>query len=326
MKEQKEITELYNSVIEKECKKEFRNILKNIGIIVIRKEIISLGTGSNPIYELFHRIAPYRINEDSIFYHFFKKPEYIIKENGTKQKNDLLTDKIIQMTSLTSLSKEDAEEYSHFLKRIDSKFLGAEDFKEDKRSQYVFCLSRNWRKEKEKFWEQYGGQHKGVCVGFRFKKKEDSPQFRENGLNGIAFRDVYYDSDNDSNYNLKFINIFKKKLLKKFGKEPLLYGAIEFAKFYKRESCEWENETRLLINTTKKQKGVSLFGNNLNEIGEEKIEKKDGKDRYYFKLKTKNCLFSLEIVEIIIGKKAGVNKEYIGKICSNQAIKLCFDY
>jgi hypothetical protein len=327
MKEQKKIKELYNLVIEKECNKEFRNILKNIDIIVSRGKIISLGTGSNPIYELFHHIAPYRINDDSIFYHFFKKPEYILKENGTEQKNDLLTDKIIQMTSLTCLSEEDAVEYSHFLKRIDSKYFKTEDFNEDKRNQYVFCLTRNWRKEEEKFWEQYGGQHKGVCVGFKFLKNEGSPQFKKNGLNGIAFRDVYYDSDNGYNYNLKFINILNKELLKKFGKELFLYGAIEFAKFYKRESCEWENETRLLINTTKiRNKGVSLFANNLNEIGEEKIEKKDGKERYYFKLKTNNCLFSLEIVEIIIGKKAVMNKEHIEKICSDQAIKLCFDY
>lgn len=323
LKERKLCADLFNSIIEKECNENFK---KQIGIIKenefnlhISDKLIHIGTNwdKNPIYKLFYYLAKNRYKDEGQFYHFFAKPEWVFsKSKPNFQKNrkstikqNLINNNTIQATSLHSLSSNDHTEYSEFFKRIDVKYIMDKNFDADKKNKYVFCFTKNWRTER--FWREYADDYKGVCVGFRFIVKKNSPQFNETGIDGILIRDVYY----DSGYDFEFINKLRYEFLKHFNKELFLSGSSRFALFYKREKFKWEDETRLLINTSVSNK---IFKNNL--VGKEEFYGENDQKRFFFNLNTDNCLFKLEITEIIIGKNADLDITELKNVCFSKNI------
>lgn len=290
---------LFNSIIEKNVNSNFAEILGKVnGNVFITydstEKLIFFNEISNentPFYKLFNSIAPIRLNDKGQFFHFFSNPKWVF--------NDLLRKKTIQATSLSSLSSNDFTEYIEFFKRINSKYIFEKTFEKDKQNRYVLCFTKNWRNER--FWEEYADSHKGVCVGFRFIKKN-------NELNGVHFRDVYY----DSGYDFEFINELRYEFIKTFGKELFLYGGSRFANFYKRDKFKWEDETRLLIDTNVNDN--SVFSNKLDDIG----KKHSDKGRNYFEFNVNNMLFKLEVSEIIVGKNSNIN---IDKLKTNDLYK-----
>jgi len=228
------------------------------GTLTVQPNDISPSTGTsglirwmnpddNPLKGLFEKLSTDRYFNTGLFYHF--------KNFGRAY--DIIDNKSIQVSSLLSNHQNDFAEYSEFIHRlgliypfIPNNFIiqkltktfnpaAKRPIDDDRNRILILCFVKDCHNER--FWSDYANNDQGVAIGFRFEN------FHNPQTDLLDFRDVVY----DNGYRFEFINKLNFRLLNKFGRILLVDGLTKFAKFYKRGSYSWENETRLAFHYSK---------------------------------------------------------------------------
>jgi hypothetical protein len=269
--------------------------------ISIGSGYLSVITDNSPYDIIFGRLARNRIKDNIQFTHF----------KSLNRTLDIILKKEIQVSNLTSNQYNDYAEYSEFLRRaefyhslipkdycdqVEKKVLnvGSRSLSDDVRDNtFIFCFSQDY--SNPRFWTDYAKDETGVAIVFRFIS------FNQTQFDKYDLRDVHY----DSGYDFEFINYINFHLRKEFGYAFIPGSVSKFARFYKRQSYQWEVETRLCFNIdTTLPHNIGLAAGHFFQINN---DLDPNSDRKYLNIPllgnaTPNPLFSLTIDEVVVGK------------------------
>lgn len=256
--------------------------------------LIKFHSDKNPLETIFKRLAQNRQVDRGQFFHFkdMDVAKLIVQHQS------------VQVSNMLSNHENDFAEYTEFFQRlgiinqlIPATFITDRTtvnsrknrpIDEDRDDTLILCMSKEGHKER--FWDQYAKKDTGVCLVLRFLDfvRDDS---------GVSydFRDVFY----DDGYQFEFLNKVNHLFSVEFGRVLFIEGISKFARFYKRGSYSWENETRLAFDF-----GKGLFPGPFLKT---KFDIQTNGNRRYIVLPLKgspipNPLFTLDIDEVIIGK------------------------
>lgn len=243
--DRKKIAEIFNSEIKQanfdfEVDTVLESDIKPEAFLSL-KNIIQFEKNRNPINSIFNQLSKDRFNDFGQFHHF-KNVQITL---------DIIKNKSIQISSLSSNDTNDFAEYTEFFKRTGHFYpLVAADFQKkawenklnpqddspadvDRKEIFILCFTQD--NHNENFWRNYADKDHGVAIGFRFSRFEENKKWL------FDFRDIFY----DKGYSFDFLNSINYQLKKHHNKVVLLDGIVQFSKFYKRAKYNWENETRL---------------------------------------------------------------------------------
>ena len=241
-------------------------------------ELIHFSTfpwASDPLEKIFAKCAADRRYDCRKFYHF-KCVEWAI---------DILKTGMVQLTALYYHAENDNAEYSEFFQRTGHTYpLITGNVNELKKKSFVLCLSKS--ASREKFWNQYAKQDRGVCLGLRYHVGKMELQ------DCVDFRDVSY----GTGYPFDFIKQIRDRFVCEFGKPPFIDGILKFARFYKRAKYSWEDESRISFDYNYDTSSLLTRAFPIQKVVE------NGKIREYLKVPLRNDYFTLEVDEIICGK------------------------
>jgi hypothetical protein len=256
--------------------------------------LIKFLDGKDPIPKLFARLAQNRQVDKGQFYHF----------KSVKIALSILQHRALQVSNLFSNRDNDFAEYTELFQRmgllhqlIPTTYLADQTtinsrrdrpIDEDRDEVLILCLTKEGHKEK--FWKEYANNDTGVCLVLRFE------DFVRPAAHTYDFRDVYY----DKGYDFEFINKVNHHFSQEFGRLLFIDGLTKFARCYKRNRYNWENETRLVFDYHKSATSQEFLRKTF------KLEV-DG-DRKYITLPLKgstpnNPLFTITIDELIVGQQ-----------------------
>jgi hypothetical protein len=316
MSEEKKVVEIINSIIEKYKLSDLIKITHDEIKINYASKTIELKKHNklcsqgpniiNPIRKFetyFNNLSICRKNDKNLFYSFknFDVAVSTLKEG-------------IQLTHLPYYFNDDPLELYEF---IDIVRAEPEKFKEDKDKIYIFCFTKDYRKEQ--MWNKYGKN--SVVIGFRFNKFQTDLDLS----NIVEFRDVIYNVDN----KYDFIREIQIVLKEQFGKTLIIDSFYNIARFFKRGKYAFEDEVRLCFDFNQYNL-KQIFSNliypemfKLNEFDLAKtfIEGNDEERKYLF-TKLKNPIFEIQIEELICGKELDDERyEDIKKLGEEKGIK-----
>jgi hypothetical protein len=228
-----------------------------------------------------------------IFNHYYPEPTNTTFYHFTTLDNfkSILSNSEIWLFSLTK--RFDDEEFRLFY--VDHQMEGYQETKNGNRKMEVSIMEdtfyasfsrANELSDEESLWNSFGGKGTGVRVEFDIKPKI------------CDFRNVYYETENDSKLLLQKINSSLKKELN--GKVLLIPGLSKIGAFYIKGDFETETETRLII-----KKVSDSYDFDFQEFPYEKSIK-------YIKLKFESRFASIKILSVKFGEK--INRENVEKI------------
>ncbi len=230
----------------------------------------------DPLEKIFAKCAVDRRLDCRQFYHF-KSVERAI---------DILKKGTVQLTALYYHSENDNEEYSEFFRRTGHTYpLITGNISELKKKSFVLCLSKS--ASREKFWNQYAKQDRGVCLVLRYHIGRMVLQ------ECVDFRDISY----GTGYPFDFIKEIRDRFFSEFCKPPFIDGVLKFARFYKRAKYSWEDESRISFDYNYDYSSLLCRSFPIQKVLE------NGRMREYIIVPLKNDYFTLEVSEIICGKQ-----------------------
>ena len=239
------------------------------GKFVLQKS--TFGDGRDTLLNAFSSTARDRRWEDQVCFYHFLKYDYALKS---------VEKKALQFTAMKYFEAKDHAEYLEFLRRYDYLQNGIDDAK---RRMFVLCLTS--KSEIERFWTEHADDDKGVCLCLRFSK------VNENTVEYWDLRDVVY----DDGQRFSFIKSIRDAFRQEFDRELFIAGVDKFARFYKRQKYDWENETRITFNYRYYQHLVKEF-----PIEESKNAQGQA-TREFIAVPFKNRFYTLTLEEIICG-------------------------
>lgn len=241
-----------------------------------------------------------RQNDQGIIYSF-KKSQHV---------KEIIETKKLYLPSLNVLLQNDPLEYLDFI-NITNPFGNNTEF-DKKDNIFIYCFTKDFRKGE--FWNNYGINKKNnkvenIAVGFRFHKKTNLKKLS----NTIELRDVIYNLNNE----FDFIRELQTKLFYKFKKILYIDSCEYFARYFKREKYNWENEIRLCVDYNQyeflQKHSIIPFEYEFENLFERK-------DKYIY-VPMDNELFSIEICELICGKDiSDFEYESLSKIAKERNI------
>lgn len=242
---------------------------------------------NNKFAELLNRkLKIDRKQDKGTFYHFSC---YNIAQK-------MLTKKEIQLSSLTSQFSNDSAELIEFIHRyLNATYPNPQSLLDISSNIFVFCFTRHFRNEK--FWSDYANEDTGICLGFRLK------DINLELAHLFDFVDIFY----DDGYSFDFINDIQRELDFYYEKKLFIGGLNRFARNYKRQRYAWESETRLIFDIDENKRLLDFYEQmrccepKHDLMRYFKIIKDD--DREYIQLNFINEFFTLELDEVIFGKK-----------------------
>ncbi len=264
---------------------------ENSFILPNTTRLLHMSRNDNTFGKIFNLKSPDQRSSNRSFFHYMS---YDLTYKFIKE-NFVTASALSNFAGLT----DDTKEYDHFFSVTKIPFKQSYIDKQ-KGGLYVFCLTED--NETEKFWKEYVNDHKGLCLEFEFIDKQ---QFRHL----FELRKICYDNGNDFDFYSKM----QDEIFSKFKKCLLTKGIAKFGALYKRrDSFEWERETRLLFNWDLYQadltpKAFFTYTHN---------------SKSYLKIPLDNDLFSLKIKTITIGKNLDPEQnENIKKLATKKGIK-----
>jgi hypothetical protein len=207
----------------------------------------------------------------------------------------------ITASALSNFSgvNDDIKEYEHFFEvtQIPYKknFIDTQ-----KDGLFIFCLTDD--STTEKFWIDYVGDHKGLCLEFELIDKMNQGYLYD-------LRKVFYDNGNQ----FDFYKNMQDEIFKNFNKHLPTPGLAKFGALYKRETnYHWESETRLLLN----------WGFYQAELSKVPFFLETYKSKKFLKMPFDNNLFTLKVRSITVGKNLDkAEKEKIQLLADKKGIK-----
>jgi len=229
-----------------------------------------------------------------IFNHYYPEPTNKTFYHFTSLDNfkSILSNKEIWLFSLTK--RFDDEEFRLFY--VDHQMQGYQEIEngnkkmEDSIMEDTFYTSfsrANELSDEESLWNSFGEKGLGIRIEFDVKPKI------------CDFRNVYYETENDSKLLLQKINSSLKKELG--GRVLLIPGLSKIGAFYIKGDFETETETRMII-----KKVSDSYDFDFQEFPYNKSVK-------YIKLKFDSRFASINILAVKIGEKI-IDRQNIEKL------------
>lgn len=236
-----------------------------------------------------------------IFNHYYPEPTGTTFYHFTSLDNfkSILTNKEIWLFSLTKRFED--EEFKLFY--VDHQMRGYQESKvENKRLDasimedtfYASFSRANELSEEESLWNSFGEKGLGVRIEFEIRPKI------------CDFRNVYYETENDSKLLLQRINSSLKKELN--GRVLLIPGLSKIGAFYIKGDFETETETRMII-----KKVSDSYNFDFQEFTYNKSVK-------YIKLKFESRFASINILSVKLGEK--VDRKSVEKLIEEQSKRI----
>lgn len=236
---------------------------------------------------LFDKISP-ALQGEKILYHY----------KGLNFAKDILKNKSIQISNLTSNEYNDYAEYTEYLKKIEAyhPLVNNEILDDSRNNLLILCFTE---KPSDFMWKNYGDE--GVC----FKIKISMSQQNTNE-NYPMLRKVYYNAGN----KFDFISELNYFLYKKYKVRIIDDHTTRHALFFKREIYHDEREWRLAFNCI--QDYFPLFGSlidysfnsvNTNYFQHVFIDVNSGRKYSNLEFGKKYPLFTMNIEEVIVNDK-----------------------